>query len=71
MKKISVSTSQMDKFAGRWVAIDTRREKIIATAKSFKEIAPFVSKAAGDKTPDYKIPAAFKVPRKNEGTYIL
>lgn len=71
MKKINVSTKQIDRFAGMWIAIDTTKKKIIAAAKSFKEIAPFVSKAVGDKTPDDKIPAAFKVPRSNEGTYIL
>lgn len=71
MTIVNVSTKQMGKFAGMWVAIDTTKNKIIAAAKSFKDIAPLVTKSASDKTPDNRIPAAFKVPRKNEGNYIL
>jgi len=71
MKKVNLSTKQLSKFAGMWVAVDTTREKIVAAAKSFKEIAPLVTKPVGSKTPDERIPAAFKVPRKNERYYIL
>lgn len=71
MKKLNVSTKQLGKFAGMWVAIDTTREKIVAAAKLFKQIAPLVTMSAGDKRPEAKIPAAFKVPRSNEGPYVL
>lgn len=69
MKKINVSTKQMGQFAGKWIAI--QKNRIVAVATRFSDIAPVVSKTAGDKTPDDRIPAAFKVPRPNEGPYIL
>lgn len=71
MKKVNVSTKQMGRFAGKWVAINTQKERIIAVGKSLKEIASLVTKDVKDKTPEEKIPAAFKVPRKDEGPYIL
>lgn len=69
MKKINVSTKQMGKFAGKWIAI--QKNRIIAVATKFSDIASVVTKTANDKTPDDRIPAAFKVPRSNEGPYIL
>ena len=71
MKKVNVSTKYMGRFAGKWVAIDTVKERIVAAADTLKEIAPIVTRSASDKTPDDRIPAAFKVPRKDEGPYIL
>ncbi|MBI3443242.1 hypothetical protein HY008_01085 [Candidatus Woesebacteria bacterium] len=71
MKKVNVSTKQMGKFAGKWVAIDTNKDRIVAVADTLKEIEPLVSRTAGDKTPDESLPAAFKVPYKDEGPYIL
>ena len=69
MKRVNISTSQMGKFAGRWVAIDTKNEKIIAVGETLKEIAAFVTGKRGE---EEKIKAAaFKVPRKDEGPYIL
>lgn len=69
MKKINISTSKMPRFAGQWVAIDTKKDRIIATGKTLKEISPFVSSKKGQ---EYKIKAsAFLVPRKDEGPYIL
>ena len=69
MKRVNISTSQIGKFAGRWVAIDTKKEKIIAVGETLREIAAFVT---GKKGEEEKIKAAaFKVPRKDEGPYIL
>ena len=69
MKRVNISTSQIGKFAGRWVAIDTKKEKIIAFGETLREIAAFVT---GKKGEAEKIKAAaFKVPRKDEGPYIL
>ncbi len=69
MKKMNVSTNQMEKFAGMWVAIDHQNDKIIAAGDTFEEIAPLVSGKIKDKN---KIKAsAFKVPTKDEGYLIL
>lgn len=69
MKKVNVSTKQMAKFAGKWIAV--QKNRIVAVATKFSDIAPVVTKITGNKTPDDQIPAAFKVPRPNEGPYIL
>ncbi|MBM3209497.1 hypothetical protein FJZ40_04380 [Candidatus Shapirobacteria bacterium] len=71
MKKVNVSTKQMGKFAGKWVAIDPVKDRIIAVGDTLKEIGHLVTRGIKDKTPDEKIPAAFKVPRADEGPYIL
>ncbi len=71
MRKMNIPTKNMSQFAGKWVAIDTVKERIIAVGETLKEIAPLVTRLVSDKTPDDKIPAAFKVPRKDEGPYIL
>ena len=59
------------KFAGKWVAIDSVKDVIVAAGDTLKEISPLVTHSVNDKTPDDRIPAAFKVPRKDEGPYIL
>jgi len=71
MKKVNVPTSQMGRYAGKWIAIDTTKDRIVAVADTLKEIDPIVTKKISDKIPDEKIPAAFKVPYKDEGPYIL
>lgn len=69
MKKVNVSTSQMAKFAGKWVAIDPQKDRVIAVGETLKEIAPLVSGKAGE---EERIKVfSFKVPRKDEGPYIL
>lgn len=69
MRKINVSTKNMGKYAGKWVAIDTQKDLIVAAGETLQEISPFVSGKAGEKS---KITAAaFKVPRKDEGPYVL
>lgn len=69
MKKVNVSTKYMSRFAGKWVAVDTLHERIVAVGETLKDIAALVTRSVSDKTPDDKIPAAFKVPRKDEGQY--
>lgn len=71
MKKVNVSTKKMSRFAGKWVAIDTIKNRIIAVGETLKEIEPFITRPVKDKTPDEGIAAAFKVPRKDEGPYVL
>ena len=69
MKKINTSTKNMGQYAGKWVAIDPIKDIIVAAGETLKEIAPYVSGKTTDKN---KIAAAaFKVPYKDEGSYIL
>lgn len=69
MKKVNVPTEKIGKFAGKWVAIDSQKDLIIAVGETLHEIAPFVTGKVGDKK---KIKAtAFKVPYKDEGPYVL
>lgn len=59
----------MGKFAGKWVAIDPQKDRIIAVGVTLKDISPLVSGKVGE---EQKIKAfSFKVPRKDEGPYIL
>ena len=71
MKRVNVSTEKMDQFAGKWVVIDPKSDRIIATASSLKEIGPLVTRPATDKNPAGTVPFSFLVPRKDEGPYIL
>ena|SRR3989344_6319050 len=69
MKFVNVSTDQMEKFEGKWVAIDSKKDLIIAVGDTLEEIAPLVSGSVKDKD---KIKAsAYLVPRKDEGPYVL
>ena len=69
MKRVNVSTKYIGRFAGKWVAI--LKDRIIAVGETLKEISPLVTRDIKDKTPDEKIAAAFKVPYKGEGPYVL
>lgn len=69
MKKVNISVKQMGKFAGQWVAI--KGDKIVAAADTLREIGSLVTRKAGEKKSLEKMPAAFKVPYKGEGPYIL
>lgn len=71
MKKLNISVKKMARFAGKWVAIDPLKDKIIAVGETLKEIGPLITRPANDKKPAGTVPAAFKVPRKDEGPYIL
>jgi len=69
MKRVNISTKNMGQFAGKWVAIDTENDRIVASGNTLKDISSFVTGKTSDK---HKIlAAAFKVPRKDEGPYIL
>ena len=69
MKKINTSTKYIGHYAGKWVAIEKKTERIIAAADDLQDIAPLVS---GKRKDEHKITAyAFKVPRKDEGPYVL
>lgn len=69
MKRVDVPVKQMGKFEGKWVAIDTEREYIIAVGDSLKDISSLVTGKAGK---EKKIKAySFKVPRHDEGPYVL
>ena len=71
MKRVNVPTSQMEKFAGKWVAIDPIKNTIIAFADELKDIESLITRPASDLRASGTVPAAFKVPRKDEGPYIL
>lgn len=69
MKRVNIPSSQVGKFAGSWVAIDTKKNRVIAVGETLEEIAPLVSAKKGE---EGKIKAsAFLVPRKDEGPYVL
>ncbi len=69
MKKVNTSTKNMGQYAGKWVAIDPQKDRIIAVGITLKDISPLVSGRVGE---EQKIKAfSFKVPRKDEGPYIL
>lgn len=59
----------LTRYQGQWVAILGKR--VLASGKTLKDIEKFVKRKASDKTPQSKLPAAFKVPRRSEGPYVL
>lgn len=66
---MDISTKNIGQFAGKWVAIVPDKNRIIAVGETLQQISPFVSGKIGEKA---KIKAAaFKVPRKDEGHYVL
>lgn len=69
MRRINIPTKNMGQYAGKWVAIDPKSDRIIAAGKTLQEISPFVTGKVGNK--DKIAAAAFKVPRKDEGPYVL
>jgi len=71
MKKVNVSTKNIGKFAGKWVVIDPKKDRIIAVGSTLKEISPLVTRSTTDKNPAGTVPFSFLVPRKDEGPYIL
>ncbi|GAI98262.1 unnamed protein product [marine sediment metagenome] len=71
MKKVNVSIKNMGKFAGKWVAIDPLKHKVIAVGNTLREIDPMITRSEKDKRPSGTVPAAFKVPHKDEGPYVL
>lgn len=72
MKKKSLSsTKRIDLFAGKWVVIDPIKEQIIAASATLKEISHLVKRKITDKSVPGTVPYTFKVPRKDEGPYVL
>ena len=71
MKKVNISTSKMGQFAGKWVAIDPKKDRIVAVGDTLKEISPLVTYPVSDKRSVETGPYSFKVPRKDEGPYVL
>jgi len=72
MKKLNLSTKQIGRFAGKWVVIDPKKEKIIAVGNTLEEISPLVTYTPGKKPlPAGEAPYSFLVPRKDEGPYVL
>ena len=59
----------LSQYAGKWVAI--LGSKVIAHGDKLEDIASYVIRDSKDKVPMEKRPAAFKVPHKDEGPYIL
>ena len=71
MKKVNVSTKNVRRFAGKWIVIDPLKDKIIAVGDTLGEIDSLITRKEDDKRLSGTVPAAFKVPRKDEGPYIL
>lgn len=61
----------MGEFAGKWVVIDPVKNVVIAAADTLKEVDPLITRPANDPRPAGTVPAAFKVPYKDEGPYVL
>ena len=71
MKKVNISTNKLDKFAGKWVVIDPQKERVIAIGETLRDIGPIVTRTTTDKHTAGTVPFAHKVPRSDEGPYIL
>lgn len=65
-RKSKIKTD-LSRYAGKWVAI--KNGKVIASGRTINDIRKYIIKKKTDKTPLEKLPAAFKVPRKDEGPY--
>lgn len=59
----------MSQYAGKWVAIDPQKDRIIAVGVTLKDISPLVSGKAGEEAKTKAF--SFKVPYKGEGPYVL
>ena len=71
MKKVYVSTKNIKQFTGKWVVIDPLKDKVITVADTLEEIDSLITRPKDDKRTSGTVPAAFKVPRKDEGPYVL
>jgi hypothetical protein len=71
MTKLKVPENQLDKFEGQWVVIDPQKRAVIAASKELENIGHLAKREAGDERPTGTVPYAFKVPRKDEGPYVL
>ena len=71
MKKVNISTNKLDKFAGKWVVIAPKKGRVIAIGETLRDIGSLVPRPTTDKHPSGTVPFAHKVPRADEGPYIL
>jgi hypothetical protein len=72
MKKVNLSTKKINQFAGKWVVIDPKKEKIVAVGETLEEIGSLVTHTSKKKMPPAgEAPYSFLVPRKDEGPYVL
>lgn len=71
MKRVNTPTKNMDQYAGKWVVIDPIKNTIIAVGESLQDIDSLITRPANDPKASGTVPAAFKVPYKDEGPYIL
>jgi len=71
MRKVNISTNKIGEFAGKWIVINPKIDKIIAVGSTLKEISSLVTRSSTDKNPAGTVPFSFLVPRKDEGPYIL
>lgn len=62
-------STDLSKYQGKWVAL--LGNKVLASGETLKDIEKYVKESVSKKTPISKRPAAFKVPRKGEGPYVL
>lgn len=56
MRRIDVSTKNVSRFAGKWVVIDSLKEKIIAVGETLTEISPLVTHSTEKNRPSGKNP---------------
>jgi hypothetical protein len=72
MRKVDVSTKQMAKFAGKWVVINPKKDRIVAVGNDLKEIGHLVTHLANEESQAVgESLYSFLVPRKDEGPYVL
>ena len=72
MKRVNIPVKNISRFAGKWVVIDPKKEKIIAVGNTSKEISSLVVHKISEKIPPVgEAPYSFLVPRKDEGPYVL
>ena len=59
----------LSRYQGKWIALLGSR--VVASGRTLKDIERFVKRKVSDRTKAERLPAAFKVPRKGEGPYVL
>ena len=69
MRKVNVSTKEINRFAGQWVAI--KDDRIIAVGETLDEISPLVTQSTTENKSTNNLASAFKVPYKDESPYAL
>ncbi|MBU1246894.1 succinyl-CoA synthetase subunit alpha [Patescibacteria group bacterium] len=69
MSKRNNKIINLSKYAGKWVAL--QNNQVIASGDSIYDIEKYVVRNKEEKIAIEKLPAAFKMPRKDECPYIL